>query len=130
GVIEEMGVVDQEKKAPAPGALDEGRRRSTQEVGPVVDPTTFSVMPGRENTGQRAEREAGRRSGGRDPDGEQPGRLGMVESLEGETCLADASRPGDHHAEDALRGDEAPKPVEFGGATDEWPVGLAVTPHA
>jgi hypothetical protein len=59
-VIEEMGVVDEERKALSTSGLDESGGRASQEIGTVVHRPGHGIPRGREERGEGPEREAGR----------------------------------------------------------------------
>jgi hypothetical protein len=130
GVVEEMGVVDEEHETAVPGAFDERCGGAPKEIGSVVDAARLAVVASREKPGQGTERECGSGPGCSHSGGAQPGCLGDLEGFGGEARLAHSGRPGDDHAGGGLRGDEPAQPVQLRGPPHERPIALNFAPHA
>jgi len=59
GVVEEVGIIDEDGQTLPFGLLDQGGGRPAKEISPVVDRAGLTVVEGGQQRGERPERELG-----------------------------------------------------------------------
>jgi len=98
GVVEKVGVVDEEDQSLAVAPLRQGRAAPPEEAGLVLGCFRVNVPDRREQWGEGPERQMGGRSGGCRPGGRQACAFGFCQALGGQATLSDPRRPGEHRA--------------------------------
>ena len=122
GVVEPVGVVDEQHQGAAGGHLDQRRRAAPEEIRAVDRRVRPVLVIGREHRGQGPQRQTGRRLRGGDAHDRRALGLEEGEVLRRQARLAHAGGTCDHHAAAPAALDPL-HPPQLAGPPDERPLG-------